>query len=88
LESAPTASKLSRELHDLDKLAVVNRMAKVHGSEFLSGSTNLTGSPRGKHETHGEAPVMYSPENAYPERFVAAVFVPQRIPDNLILFPL
>jgi hypothetical protein len=85
LESAPTASKLARELHDLDKLVVLNRMARVHGSEFLAG---LTGSPRGKLESHGEAPVIYSPENAYPERFVAAVIVPQTIPDNLMLFPL
>ena len=63
-------------------------MARVHGSEFLAGLTNPTGSPRGKLESHGEAPVIYSPENAYPERFVAAVIVPQTIPDNLMLFPL
>lgn len=63
-------------------------MAKVHGSEFLAGSTNPTGSPRGKLETHSEAPVVYSPETAYPERFVAAVFVPQTIPENLMLLQL
>ena len=88
LENAPTALKLSRELYDLDKLVVVNRMARVHGSEFLAGLINPTGSPRGKVESRGEVPVISNPENAYPERFVAAVFVPQTIPDNLMLFPL
>ncbi|XP_024395935.1 uncharacterized protein [Physcomitrium patens] len=88
LERAPTASKLSRELHDLDKLVVLNRMARVNGNEFVAGLSSPNGSPRGKLEAHREAPLVYSPENAYPERFVAAVFVPQRIPDNLMLLPL
>lgn len=88
LERVPAASKLSRELHDLDKLVVLNRLAKVHGNDFLVGITNPTGSPRGKLEARSDAPVVYNPETAYPERFVAAVVVPQTIPENLMLLQL
>lgn len=80
--------KLSRDLHDLDKLGVANRMAKIHGSAFLAGLANPTGSPRGRQEAHFEASLMYSSENAFPERYVTAVSPSQGIPDNVMLFPL
>jgi hypothetical protein len=80
--------KLSRDLHDLDKLGVANRMAKIHGSAFLAGLANPTGRPRGRQEAHFEASLMYSSENAFPERYVTAVSPSQGIPDNVMLFPL
>lgn len=88
LESSPTALKLSRDLHDLDKLGIVTRLAKVHGTGILAGLPNSSGSPRGRQDATFETSHLYNSPMAYPERYVAAVAFPRKLPEGFMLVPL